>query len=94
MKILRESSENEMILEYLKAESTSSRFLEQMKNTIEKLGFDENIVFSANLKMRSKILSEKSCSENFGDMEKEGNYLKIFQPNLRNGAYAVFQDPI
>ena len=64
MKILRESSEDEMILEFLKAESTSERFFRQMKNTIEKLRFDETIVFSADLQneientKRKKLLGE------------------------------------
>ena len=49
MKILRESSENEMILEYLIAESTSERYYQQMKNAMEKLRVDENLIFSANL---------------------------------------------
>ena len=78
MKILRESSENEMILEFLKAESTSERFSQQMKKIMEKLGFDENVVFSANLQseienmQRKKLLGEfrgyglgKDLFENF-----------------------------
>ena len=44
MKILRESSENEMILEFLKAESTSERFSQQIKKIMEKLDIDENVV--------------------------------------------------
>ncbi len=64
MKILRESSENEMILEFLKAESTSERFFQQIKNAMEELGFEESIVFSANLQneieniKRKKLLGE------------------------------------
>ena len=45
MKILRESSENEMILEYLKAECASERFCHQMKNAMEKLQVDENQIY-------------------------------------------------
>jgi hypothetical protein len=78
MKILRESSENEMILEFLKAESTSERFSQQIKKTMEKLDIDENVVFSANLQseienmQRKKLLGEfrgyglgKDLFENF-----------------------------
>ena len=78
MKILRESSENEMILEFLKAESISERFSQQIKKTMEKLDIDENVVFSANLQseienmQRKKLLGEfrgyglgKDLFENF-----------------------------
>jgi hypothetical protein len=78
MKILCESSENEMILEFLKAESTSERFSQQIKKTMEKLDIDENVVFSANLQseienmQRKKLLGEfrgyglgKDLFENF-----------------------------
>ncbi len=49
MKILRESSENEMILEFLKAESTSERFSGQLKKAMEGLGFDQEIISKADL---------------------------------------------
>lgn len=49
MKILRESSENEMILEFLKAESTSERFSGQLKQAMEGLGFDQEIISKADL---------------------------------------------
>ena len=64
MKILRESSENEMILEYLIAESSSERFYQQVKTAMEKLGIDENLIFSADLqnemenRKRKKLLGE------------------------------------
>ncbi|MBR3823939.1 MAG: hypothetical protein IKJ39_01940 [Lachnospiraceae bacterium] len=49
MKILRESSENEMILEFLKAESTSERFSEKLEKSMVDLGFDEEIITKADL---------------------------------------------
>lgn len=49
MKILRESSESEMILEFLKAESTSERFSGQLKKAMEGLGFDQEIISKADL---------------------------------------------
>lgn len=49
MKILRESSESEMILEFLKAESTSERFSGQLKKAMEGLGFDQEIILKADL---------------------------------------------
>lgn len=36
MEILRKSSEDEMILEFLKAESTSGRFSEQLAESMER----------------------------------------------------------
>lgn len=49
MKKLRESSENEMILEFLRAESTSERFSEKLKKAMVDLGFDEEIITKADL---------------------------------------------
>jgi len=49
MKILRESSESEMILEFLKAESTSERFSVQLKKAMEGLGFDQEIISKEDL---------------------------------------------
>lgn len=49
MKVLRKSSENEMILEFLKAEYTSVRFSEELKNVLWDFGCDRSIIFSADL---------------------------------------------
>ena len=49
MKLLRASTEHEMILEFLKAESTSVRFAERLKEAREKLGFQEEIITKADL---------------------------------------------
>ena len=47
MKLLRASTEHEMILEFLRAESTSVRFSERLKEAREKLGFKEEIITKA-----------------------------------------------
>ncbi|MDE7362188.1 MAG: hypothetical protein K2N38_09675 [Oscillospiraceae bacterium] len=100
MKIIRESSENEMILEFLKAESTSERFSEQIKNTIEKLGFDESVVFSAdpqneteNIKRR-KLLGEfrgygmgRELFENFPTEFTEWSLCVFSRPDLEKIRY-------
>lgn len=44
MKFLRKSSENEMLIEFLKAEYNSERFAAQIKQTLNTLGFDEKII--------------------------------------------------
>lgn len=49
MKILSESSESKMILEFLKAESTSERFSGQLKKAMEGLGFEQEIISKADL---------------------------------------------
>ena len=91
MKILRESSENEMILEFLKAESTSERFSAQLKDTMEKLGFSEKLFRKQIYEMKLKIRKESRYLQNFADMDWEGSCLKISQRRLLNGVCAVFQ---
>ena len=49
MKLLRASTEHEMILEFLRAESISVRFSERLKEAREKLGFQEEIITKADL---------------------------------------------
>lgn len=49
MKILRQSSEDEMISEYLKAEYSSSRFSENIQEAMQKLSICEKIILSPNL---------------------------------------------
>lgn len=49
MRLLRESSEDEMILEFLKAEYTSARFSDELKNVLWDFGCDRGIIFSADL---------------------------------------------
>ena len=50
MKILYQSSEEEMILEYLRAEISSERFSDDIQDTMKKLALDEKIISSADLK--------------------------------------------
>ena len=49
MKLLRKSSEDEMILEFLKAEYTSVRFSSTLKDVLWDFGCDRNIIFSADM---------------------------------------------
>ena len=64
MNILRTSSEDEMISEFLKAEYSSERFSEQIKKVMERLSLDESIILSADLNSadentaRKKLLGE------------------------------------
>lgn len=64
MNILRTSSEDEMILEFLKAEYRSERFSENIKKAMKKLSLDKSIILSADLNntnentARKKLLGE------------------------------------
>ena len=64
MNILRTSSEDEMISEYLKAEYHSERFSERIEKVMNELSLDESIILSADLNntneniARKKILGE------------------------------------
>lgn len=64
MNILRASSEEEMIAEFLNAEYRSERFSERIKEIMNELSFDESIILSANLNSaaenaaRKKLLGE------------------------------------
>lgn len=64
MNYLRESSEDEMISEFLKAEYLSERFSEQIKTEMSILLIDERMVLSADIESvdenarRKKLLSE------------------------------------
>ena len=53
MRVLQKSSEDEMILEFLKAEYTSVRFSSMLKNVLWDFGCDRNIIFSADLQDRA-----------------------------------------
>ncbi len=64
MNILRTSSEDEMISEYLRAEYRSERFSERIKEIMKELSLDESIISSADLNdtdenaARKKLLGE------------------------------------
>lgn len=59
MKILRKSSEDEMILEFLKAEYGSERFSEQLRESMEKLGFAKDIICKADLQNEGENAARK-----------------------------------
>ncbi len=50
MKILRKSSEDEMLLEYLKSEINSNRFSEKLQKTLTELNISQDIIINGNLK--------------------------------------------
>ncbi|MDE5598403.1 MAG: hypothetical protein K2J04_11285 [Lachnospiraceae bacterium] len=99
MKILRTSSEDEMISEFLKAEYHSERFVERIKKVMQELLLDESIILSADLNntneniARKKLLGEfrgyglnRELFENFpGDIQ--WSLCKFVSDDLNNIRY-------
>lgn len=62
MKVIRTSSEDEMILEFLKGEFISKRFNEKLQDVIDKLNINQDIIINGNVKsveenqLRKKIM--------------------------------------
>lgn len=54
MKILGQSSEEEMIIEYLRAEISSKRFSDNVREAMKRLGLNERIVLSADLQSQEE----------------------------------------
>lgn len=65
MNILRTSSEEEMISEYLKAEYYSERFSEDIKKVMRELLVDESIILSADLNSTNENIARKKLLEEF-----------------------------
>lgn len=75
MVIVRKSSENEMILEFLKAESTSVRFCEQLAESMERLGVTQALIDEANLKNEEENEKRKKL---LGDFRGYGENRELF----------------
>ncbi len=65
MNILRTSSENEMISEYLKTEYHSERFSEHIKKVMRELLLDESIILSADLNNTNENIARKKLLGEF-----------------------------
>lgn len=76
MNILRASSEDEMILEYLKAEYRSERFSEQIEKAMEKLSLDESVILSADLNNATENTARKSL---LGEFRGYGQNRELFE---------------
>lgn len=75
MKIIRESSENEMLLEYLKSEIDSNRFSEKLKKALDDLDISSNIILNGNLddeyeNRQRKVLMQEFREYPTGDIFK------------------------
>ena len=76
MNILRTSSEEEMISEFLKAEYSSERFSEQIKKAMKKLSLDESIILSADLNNANENIARKRL---LGEFRGYGLNLELFE---------------
>ncbi|MBR6666410.1 MAG: hypothetical protein IKL22_11935 [Lachnospiraceae bacterium] len=65
MKLLRASTEHEMILEFLKAESTSERFSKKLEKAMVDHGFDEEIITKADLQSELQNTQRKKLLGTF-----------------------------
>lgn len=82
MKTIRETNENEMLLEYLKCEVNSNRFGGKLEETLEELKLTKDIIFNANLDNQQeneqrKLIMKKFREYPIGDIFK--NFPKQFK---------------
>lgn len=76
MNILRPSSEDEMISEFLKAEYHSQRFSEHMKKVMNELLLDEGIILSADLENTNENIARKKL---LGEFRGYGLNCELFE---------------
>lgn len=76
MKILRNSSESEMIYEFLKTEFYSERFSEQLKKAMSALSVDERLLLSADLENEDENALRK---ELLGEFRGYGRNKELFE---------------
>ena len=76
MNILRTSSEEEMISEFLKAEYHSERFSERIKKVMKDLLLDESIILSADLNNSNENIARKKL---LGEFRGYGLNRKLFE---------------
>lgn len=98
MKLVRNSNESEMILEFLKGELNSKRFNEDLNNAINELGLDSNIILNGNINDdqenvdRLKIMKkfrgypDEELFERFPKIE-EWKYLELNEKDIDNIYY-------
>ena len=90
MKIIRESNENEMLLEYLKCEVNSNRFSEKLEKTLAELNLSQNIILNANLDDESENQQRKLIMEKFREYPT-GDIFKNFPKHIK-WQYVQFEE--
>ena len=85
MNILRTSSEDEMISEFLRTEYRSERFSEHIKKAMKELLLDENIILSVDLNNINENIARKKL---LGEFRGYGLNRELFE-NFPNGFYRI-----
>ena len=76
MKMMRDSSEAEMVFEFLRTEFYSDRFSEQLKKAMNSLSIDDQILLSANLENKEENTLRK---ELLGEFRGYGRNKELFE---------------
>lgn len=76
MKMMRDSSEAEMVFEFLRTEFYSDRFSEQLKKAMNSLSIDDQILLSANLENKEENALRK---ELLGEFRGYGRNQELFK---------------
>ena len=65
MKLVRKTTEEEMILAFLKGELNSKRFNDDLKNALNELGLDANIILNGNIEDGQENLDRLKIMKEF-----------------------------
>lgn len=90
MKIIKESSENEMLLEYLKCEVNSNRFSQKLEKTLEELNLTQDIILKANLNSSQENEQRKIIMNKFREYPT-GDIFKNFPKKIK-WLYVEFEE--
>lgn len=90
MKIIKKSSEAEMLLEYLKAEINSNRFSERLEKTLKELNISKDIILNANLENEQENKQRRLIMEKFRGYPTEDIFERF--PKEFNWFYVEFEE--
>lgn len=82
MKIIKESNEDEMLLEYLKCEVNSERFSKRLAKTLEKLNISQDIILNANIENAKENEQRRLIMQNFREYPT-GDIFKNFPKEIK-----------
>ena len=90
MKKMKDSNEDEMILEFLKGEISSTRFSSKLKDTLIKLGYQDELILNGNLFDKSENEKRKKIMSKFRGYPNE-ELFKNF-PSIDNWEFVKFNE--
>ena len=82
MKILKDITEEEMTLVFIKQQLGSIRFTKEMKQLMVKLGTDSNIINNPNFKDQNENELRKKLRQSFGGSDDDGHLFDDFPENV------------